>query len=93
MYHDLKEVLWLEVFKKDIAEFFSKCPPNQQVKDGHQNPGFLLQEIQVATWEWKDINMDFVVGLPWSQKQYDSMWVSMNRMTKFSHFIPVKSTY
>ena len=38
--------------------------------------------------------MDFVVGLPWSQKQYhDSIWVVVDRLTKSAHFIPVKSTY
>ena len=37
--------------------------------------------------------MDFVVGLPRTQKQYDSIWVIMDRFTKSAHFIPVKSTY
>ena len=26
MYHDLREVFWWEVMKKDIAEFVAKCP-------------------------------------------------------------------
>ena len=37
--------------------------------------------------------MDFVVGLPRAQKQYDSIWVIVDRLTKSAHFIPVKSTY
>ena len=35
----------------------------------------------------------FVVGLPKTRKQYYSIWVIVDRMTKSSHFIPVKSTY
>ena len=47
----------------------------------HQNPVGLLQEIQVPTWKWKDINMDFVVGFPWSKNQYDSIWVIVDSLT------------
>ena len=35
----------------------------------------------------------FMVGFPPTQKQYDSIWVVVYRLTKSSHFIPVKSTY
>jgi hypothetical protein len=37
--------------------------------------------------------MDFIVGLPRTQAGYDSIWVTMDRLTKVSHFIPVKTTY
>ena len=63
MFHDLREVYWWEGMKKDIAKFVVKCPNFQQVKAEHQKSGGLLQEIQVPTWKWEDINMDFVVGL------------------------------
>ena len=35
----------------------------------------------------------FVVGLPQTLRQYDSIWVIVDRLTKFAYFIPVKSTY
>ena len=37
--------------------------------------------------------MDFVVSLPRTRRQHDSIWVIVDRMTKSAHFIPVKSTY
>ena len=37
--------------------------------------------------------MDFVVSIPKTERQHDSIWVIMDRMTKFFYFIPMKSTY
>ena len=37
--------------------------------------------------------MDFVVRLPGTQKQHDSIWVVVDKSTKSSYFIPFKSTY
>ena len=37
--------------------------------------------------------MNFVVGLPRTQRLYDSIWVIIYRLTKLSHFILVKATY
>jgi hypothetical protein len=37
--------------------------------------------------------MDFIMGLPRTQSDYDSIWVIMDRLTKVAHFIPVKTTY
>jgi transposase InsO family protein len=37
--------------------------------------------------------MDFIVGLSRTQSSYDSIWVTMDQLTKVSHFIPIKTTY
>ena len=33
--------------------------------------------------------MDFVTGLPWTQRQHDAIWVIVDRLTKSAHFLPV----
>lgn len=35
----------------------------------------------------------FVVGLPTTVGGYDSIWVIVDNLTKFAHFIPVKVRY
>ena len=49
--------------------------------------------MDVPEWKWDMITMDFVVGLPRTQKGYDSIWVIVDRLTKSAHFLPVRSTY
>ncbi|WMV18994.1 hypothetical protein MTR67_012379 [Solanum verrucosum] len=90
MYHDLREVYWWNGMKRDIEGFVAKCPNCQQVKVQHQRPGGLSQDISTPNWKWEDVNMDFIVGLPRTRRQHDSIWVIIDRMTKSSHFIPIK---
>jgi hypothetical protein len=47
----------------------------------------------VPEWKWEEIAMDFIVGLPKTQSDYDYIWVIVDRLTKVAHFIPVMTTY
>ena len=57
------EVYWWNDMKRDIGDIMSKCPNSQQVKVEHQKPGGMTQEIDIPTWKWEVINMDFITGL------------------------------
>ena len=74
-------------------EFVSKCPNFQQVKAEHLKPSGIIREMGVTTWKSEEINMDFVVGLPRTWRQNNSIWVIVDILKKSTHFIPVKSTY
>jgi hypothetical protein len=47
----------------------------------------------VPEWKWEEIFMDFIVGLARSQSGYDSILVIMDRLTKVTNFILVKTPY
>jgi len=49
--------------------------------------------MKIPEWKWEEVRMDFIVGLPRTQKGYDSIWVIVDRLTKVAHFLPVKTTY
>src|ERR1041384_5062468 len=93
MYQDLKQRFWWTRMKREIARYVSKCDVCQRVKASHLKPAGLLQPLPIPSWKWEDIGMDFIVGLPKTSNGYDSIWVIVDRLTKSTHFLPVKTTY
>ncbi|WVZ88972.1 hypothetical protein U9M48_035439 [Paspalum notatum var. saurae] len=93
VYQDLKQKFWWTRMKREIVKYVSECDVCQRVKADHLKPAGMLQPLAVPVWKWEDIHMDFIVGLPRTQKGYDSIWVIIDRFTKSTHFIPVKTTY
>ena len=53
----------------------------------------LLQPFPIPEWKWEVISMEFITRLPKSKKQNDSIFVVIDKLSKATHFIPVKSTY
>ena len=89
----MREIDWWSGIKKDTAAFVAKCATCQQVKVEHQRPGGMMQEFSIPTWKWEEINMDFMIGLPPSRRHHDSIWVVVNRLTKYAHFMPFDTSY
>ena len=87
-----KQYFWSRM-KKDMAEYISRCMKCQQVKVEHQHPAGLLHPLLVLEWKWEVISMDFITGLPMTWRQHDSIMVVVDKLTKETHFILVKSTH
>ena len=93
MYQDLKMSFWWSGMKRDVLEFVTKCLVCQKVKVEHQVPSGLLHPIRKPEWKWDRITMDFVVGLPLTGREHDSVWIVVDRLTKSAYFLPVRTDY
>ncbi|GJY99086.1 putative reverse transcriptase domain-containing protein [Tanacetum coccineum] len=92
MYQDLKKLYWWPNTKAEIATYVSKCLTCAKVKAEYQKPsGFLVQPV-IPVWKWENITMDFVTKLPKTTSGQDTIWVIVDRLTKFAHFLPIKKT-
>ena len=93
MYQNLKQHYWWKGMKRDVTNYVSKCLTCQQIKAEHQVPTNLLNPFPIPQWKWDNITMDFVSGFPLTQQKHDSVWVIVDRLTKSTHFIPVRIDY
>ncbi|GJU74446.1 putative reverse transcriptase domain-containing protein [Tanacetum coccineum] len=92
MYQDLKKLYWWPNMKAIIAEYVGKCLTCSRVKAECQNPSSLLVQPEIPMWKWERITMDFVTKLPRTLNEHDTIWVIVDRLTKFAHFIPTRET-
>jgi hypothetical protein len=91
MYHDLRQQFWWTIMKCEAACYVSECDTGRKVNADYMKSGGLLQPLTITEWKWDDISMDFIVGLPMIACKFDSIWVIIDRLSKFAHFIPVNT--
>ncbi|KAD4384563.1 hypothetical protein E3N88_24731 [Mikania micrantha] len=82
---------WPKMFA-DVTRIVDRCRTCHIAKTHHTNAG-LYTPLPVPVGPWEDVSLDFVVGLPRTQRQKDSIMVVVDRFSKMSHFIPCAKTY
>lgn len=77
---------------KDIRNFVSQCLTCQQAKTATTVPAGLLQPLPIPTQICEDVAMDFITGLPPSNR-YTVVMVVIDRFSKYGHFAPLRADY
>ena len=84
--------------RKEVTEYIKKCDHCQKNKsDRHAKYGHIQFQYPVEK-PWDEVTMDFITKLPMSRddataRSYDSVLVIVDRLTKYSHFIPYNEEY
>ena len=79
--------------KREIDQYVAKCNVCRRVKVEHLKPAGMLQPLPIPSWKWQEIGIEFITGFPRTSQGYESIWVTVDRLTKSAHFVPVRTTY
>ena len=68
--------------RRDVERFMAHCTTCQKAKS-HMNPHGLYMPLPIPSIPWADISMDFVLGLPKTKRGRDSIFVVVDRFSKW----------
>uniref|UniRef100_A0A2N9FC87 RNA-directed DNA polymerase n=1 Tax=Fagus sylvatica TaxID=28930 RepID=A0A2N9FC87_FAGSY len=78
--------------KQAIKTYIKNCDTCQRIKTETTKPAGLLQPLSIPYRPWHSISMDFIEGLPTSNRQ-SVILVVVDRLNKYVHFIPLSHPY
>ena len=87
----ISKIYYWPQLRKDSNNFVKRCPIFRRTKDSSTNAG-LYSPLLIPTSIWEDLSIDFVVGLPKTQRHFESVMVVVDRFNKMTHFVACKKT-
>jgi hypothetical protein len=77
---------------KDVNDYVKSCDTCQRVKPLTGKPHGVLQPLPIPTRRGGSISLDQIVALPLTGRRFDAILVVVDRFTKYTHFIPCKTS-
>jgi len=87
-----KEHYYWPKMLRDVEHLVRRCAVCQLAKS-HVLPHGLYSPLPVPLAPWEDVSLDFIMGLPRTQRHKDAIMVVVDRFSKMAHFLPCHTTH
>src|SRR4051812_30294515 len=87
----IRENFYWPKMERDVMRHIARCR-TRHIAKSHGSNTSLYTPLPTPKAPWQDISLDFVVGLPRTQRNKDSIMVIVDRFSKMAHFIPCNKT-
>ncbi|GJT57420.1 putative reverse transcriptase domain-containing protein [Tanacetum coccineum] len=77
---------------EDVGGMIRKDIPKEKLEPRADGTLCLNVQPEIPQWKWDNITMVFVTKLPKSSQGYDTIWVTVDRLTKSAIFTPMRET-
>jgi hypothetical protein len=92
----LRDHVWWKALGSDVQKFCESCMTCKRSKPSNQKPYGLLNPLDVPSYPWESIGIDFLGPLPESSDRdstYNSITVVIDLLTAMVHLIPSRTNY
>nr|GFA09253.1 retrotransposon protein, putative, Ty3-gypsy subclass [Tanacetum cinerariifolium] len=89
----LREALLTEAHSSPFSAHSGSTKMYHDLKQHFWCSGMKRDPLDIPVWKWDEISMDFVTGLPRTQRRHDAIWVVVDRLTMSAHFLPICKNY
>ena len=74
----------------DVRQFVENCPMCQMEKSDHTVAKGKLQSTQIPETKWSEISIDFIMDLPTSVDNKDTILFTVDKATRMVHLAPCR---
>ncbi|GKF33436.1 putative reverse transcriptase domain-containing protein [Tanacetum coccineum] len=87
---DVRTLIMDEAHKSKYFVHLGAVKMDYDLRDRYWWPGM---KKDITMYKQKGIAIDFVTKLPRTSSRHDTIWVIVDRLTKFAHFLPMREDY
>ena len=71
-----------------MEQYIRNCHTCKRSKAPRDKQNGLLQPLPIPKQRWKDISIDFIIGLPLSTEGFNTILTIVDKLSKERHYIP-----
>ena len=74
-----------------VTGYIARCMEYHKVKVEHRHPVGLLHPLPILEWKWDVVMINLITNFPKTRLKNDAIMVVVDKLTKYAHFIPMKT--